>query len=502
MRLDNLFFALSIFSILSCGDIPEASEVDLLGSDQSIAIPLINSELKVADLTSGVSGKTSVLIDSDGRLTALYSGNLIGFTSTKIFPPIPGIIDNVLPDTVSSLPLPVNTGHRITKAIFKNSNMKFRFRSTSGKKFSVKMTLPDVSKDGNVWVQNYNVDFSSGLMEVVTSSFLLKDWTVIPVQNNIIFNYDARDENGERVKLDYAAMIVDVLEFKAVEGYFGSNPFDIPGDFINVNLFDRWISGGLELDDPKITLEVENAFGFPVRSKVNKLEFKTKSGLTFPLESQYVDTGINFYFPNVTEQGITKTTYFTFDKDNSNIKQIFNDKVVQVVYDIDAIPNPDFDETVTNFLNDESFFRINVDVAIPMHLKANEFVIGDTLDFNLSDYDNVNNATFKSIVNNGFPVDITLQGYFLNERGDKIDSLFAPESLELPGPEVDGDGIAMLGTDVTKYSEIDSKRFDNIKKSSKILVTATFNNPEQKLRWIFEQYSIKIKIGAIINFKN
>ena len=496
----SVLLILLILVASSCSDFP--SDVKFDNQEQSFAIPIINTSLSVKEITDKLSGKASVSLDGEGRVTAVYSGNLIGFNSVSIFPPIPGIVDNVLPDTVSNLPLPIKQGHTIKKAKFKNSNMTFKFRSSISKKYNVTVTIPNVSLNGIQWRQDYVVDFSSGITQVITPGFLLNGWTVVPDQNMIQFIYDARDENGNRVKFDYGAMVVDVLEFASVEGYFGSSPFDIPGDFIDVNLFDTWIRGGLEIDDPRIKLQVENAFGFPVRSKVNKLEFITKSGNIFPLESTYIATGIDFAYPTAQEQGQTKTTYFTFDKTNSNIKQIFNDKIVRVVYDIDAIPNPDFDESVTNFLNDQSFFKVNVDVEIPMHLKANDFVVGDTFNIDLKDFDDAKQATFKTIVTNGFPVDIFLQGYFLNESNQTIDSLFNGAPISLEGPPVGGNGKATTTTSVTTFKELDEVKLDKIRLAKKLVITAGFDNAQSEdIRWIFDEYRIDLKLGAIVKLK-
>ena len=168
--------------------------------------------------------------------------------------------------------------------------------------------------------------------------------------------YEAYRPNGERIKLNYAAMIFDLLKFTYLDGYFGNHTFDIKGDIIDINLFEKWVSGGIEIENPIISLNVDNAFGFPVRSKVNELTLKTIDGTLYQLQSEYINKGIDFAFPTINQVGETKNTLFNFNSSNSNIEQLFKDKIVQVIYDFDALANPDGDIGVKNFYTNQAFF--------------------------------------------------------------------------------------------------------------------------------------------------
>jgi hypothetical protein len=136
---------------------------------------------------------------------------------------------------------------------------------------------------------------------------------------------------------------------------------------IDVSLFDKWKSGKFNFEDPKISLSVESNFGLPVRSKINTLSLTSISGNTVNLESQYVTEGINFNYPLFSEIGQVKTTEFYFDKTNSNIKQIFNEKTKSIAYDIDAVVNPDKDTLNKGFITSTSYFVVNVSVEVPLH---------------------------------------------------------------------------------------------------------------------------------------
>lgn len=62
---------------------------------------------------------------------------------------------------------------------------------------------------------------------------------------------------------------------------------DISGDIINICVFNNWLRGGMDFEDPKIRIDVDNNLGFPVRSKFNKIRFNTFSGSEFDLERDF-----------------------------------------------------------------------------------------------------------------------------------------------------------------------------------------------------------------------
>ena len=195
-------------------------------------------------------------------------------------------------------------------------------------------------------------------------------WSFIPTDNSITFQYSAIDQNGVPVDMDVKLMVIDYLNFSYIEGYFGDRVFDIEGDVIVVGLFNKWLSGGIEFEDPKVSLFVENSFGFPVRTDFKKLEAKTITGDIYLLESEHVEDGVDFLYPSLDEVGQFKTTTFDFNKDNSNIQQIFSDKVSSVTYDIDALANPDLNPEINGFLTKESYFLIKMSVDLPFEGKC------------------------------------------------------------------------------------------------------------------------------------
>ena len=402
-------------------------------------------------------------------------------------------------DTSFTVPVPFAPDQRVDKAIFGTTNLIVTFVSEFEEDVDVTLTIPQLSKDGEVFKKNMTVPYVGAIpVEFTSELFSVEGWTLMSEENVITINYDARLSDGTRQKFTEAKMAFDVIVFDYVEGYFGSEVFDINGDFIAIGVLDNWISGGLSFVDPKVKVFVENAFGFPVRSIFNKMQVVTTTGEVLDMESDIIDNNVDFAYPNLDEPGVVKITEFSFDKDNSNIVDLFKEKVRRVTYDIDAGANPDMDETITGFVNKDSYFLVSVDVELPLEGTVNNLILQDTVDLDLSDLDDVTSAEFKTVIANDFPADITIQSYFYDDNDVLIDSLFK-ERLLLPAAEVNlNTGKTNPGLDVVTFEDFEAGRFDKLKNGKKVLMNVKINTEQASSGplWIFNDYSIRFKLGA------
>jgi len=421
----------------------------------------------------------------------------------EIFPPVP-FFGFPLEDTSYTVPIPFASDQRVDKAVFGNSNFSVGFTSEFAEDVEVKLTIPQLSKDGKVFETNLTVPYE-GTLPVEYSSELIsvEDWTLISEDNIITVIYDARLSDGTRVKFTDALLIFDLVIFDYIEGYFGSEVFDIQGDFIAIGVLDNWVSGGLTFEDPKVKVFVENAFGFPVRSIFKKMQVVTTTGEALDMESEVIDNNVDFAYPGLDEVGQIKITEFSFDRDNSNIVELFKEKVVRVTYDIDAGANPDMDESIVGFVNEDSYFLVNVDVELPLEGTVNDLVLQDTTDLDLSDLEDVMSAEFKTVVANDFPADVTLQGYFFDDNNVLLDSLFI-DRLLLPAAEVNvATGKTNEGTDIITFENFEEGRFEQLKAGKKILVNVKINTQQASSGplWIYNDYGVRFRIGAKLKTK-
>ncbi len=498
MKIFNLIFTIAIVGFYSCS---YQGEEFSLGDDAiEVAIPVAYGKLTINDIIDKAQGDASLRIDGEGKLTALYSGELLRENSTKIFPPVPGFFEFPIADTGTDIPIPINADYVIDKGIFDNTSIYFKVKHDKAEVIKLIMKIPSVTNKENIeWQKEYSLDFTN-TQELLTIPFNFNDWTAIPKGNKIRFEYEATRPNGEKIKLSSVIMKFDVLRFSYLEGYFGNHTFDIKGDIIKINIFDRWKSGGIEFEDPKIQLDVDNAFGFPVRSKVNQLTISTATGQLFNVESEYINKGIDFAYPLFTELGQIKNTKFQFNSGNSNIGTLFKDRVVQVNYDFDAVANPDGNVGQKNFYNASSYFSVKVDVELPMKLKSNMFTIADTVDVNFADFDQVEAASIKLKAENSFPLEMNLSAIFMDANGVILDELTPAEAIKIKAATLGSNGKTNNVSKNETFIQMDAIRFAKVKTAKKILLTASFDTSVANAApiWFYSDYGLDLKLGAIV----
>jgi hypothetical protein len=477
-----------------------------LNDQYSLAIPLIHSKLSVAKVAQNSPGNTSVFIAPDGKVTIIYkNNNVLTKNSAAIFPPFPGLIPFVIEDTVSSVVLPVSSGQIVRKAIFKDTKIYFYFESAEKSDITVKMRIPELTRNNVVFEREFKIINQNVLpVKWQTDQIALEGWEYKSQNNKLSFQYSAELSNGKKIKLDKALMYYNLINFTYVEGYLGYHSFPIDQNFIKVGLFNQWKSGTFDFENPKITLSVDNGFGIPVRSKVNKLELTSIFGKTVSLKSPFVTTGFDFGYPSLQEVGKLVSTQFEFNKNNSNIREVFNEKTQTISYDINALVNPDQNSALNGFITNESYFVVKIAVEVPLVGSVNQVVISDTVDLNLSEFDKVESAEFKAITSNDFPADIRVQAYFLDDGNKVIDQLFDGAGISLQAATLLATGITSQGKEKTDVFVFDQNRFAKIRNSRKMAITAHFNttgSDQKKPLWIYDFYNIGVKLGVVFKYK-
>lgn len=499
-------FIVCIF--ISCFDKEKDLSFDIEGPAYQLAVPLINSKISIGRLIEKSEGNTSLLVSPDGKVTVSYNGEVIRRTATALFPPFPGIFDNPIPDTLFNLILPLPSQFNtfiIDRAVFRNTKIYFELEHDLPEDVQVRMQILNLKKNNVVFEQKYTLKHNGSLpVRLNTPETSIDGWEMQSSTNSIVFKYDAVRPNGEKIILKKVNLKFDVITFSYIEGYLGYHIFKLDKDKINIGLFNQWQSGGFNFEDARIVLRAENAFGLPVRGKINKVELTTVSGNTFSLSSPFIGTDIDFPYLNFDEQGQTKNSFFYLDKNNSNIGTLFNEKTSLITYDIDAFVNPDRDTSLRGFIDFDAFFKVFVAAEVPLFGYVQDLVLSDTLDFDIKNMDDIQSGQLKIITANDFPAEILLQASFLKEESGQVDVLFDNGGLLLPAATLRSDGRTDKGKENIRTLNLPKEKLDKIKGSKKILITGKLNSVNSQngqSLWLYDDYNITLKVGAIFDYK-
>jgi hypothetical protein len=491
------YLILVVFVALSnwgCG-LNKLDEVTV-GASTEWALPLIDSRKSFGDLIQDFDKQSQVEIKSDGSIIMHYKGSFVARSSNDIFARLRNALFPIL-DTVMKVPLTTTAGVYIDYAEVKNGKLLWLFDIKEP--LDVTLSIPQLELNGVPLVRKFKANIG-----IYKDSLDLKGWRLVTKNDsNIVIMHDARRSDGFRVNLkNLGAISLQNFEFNFVKGLLGSDAFDAPADTIPIDFFKRWQGGRVDFLEPKMTVELYNSFGVPVRAISRVTEVVTTNGNRIPLQSP-LNNGIDINYPTLSEIGQTKKTTIVFDKNNSNFAEIISSNPSRVEYDIDGLTNPDIKVQKAGFLTDSSRFNFQVFVDIPLTVKAKNFLFSDTVDINLSEYQSVQEAELKILTDNKMPVDINLQGYFVGDNYGVIDSFFTKNNLLLRGAPVDVSGLPRGAQSSENFITLDEAKFNRVRLAKKIVLKysiSTTNSGSDVVRLAATQ-DVQVRMGMKFKLK-
>lgn len=504
IKVQFLALVICLFFIVAC-NFPSREDFLEETKDALWAIPLVNDEITMEDVfaSSDPTSNSQVRFDDEGRVIINYSGEVLRDPASVVFPPIFGIGYIPMSDTFFQLDLSQGaTLNEIDSAVFLQDKLNFRFISSSTEPLEVRVWIEEIQLDGVPLTQTafFPGSPTGEDVEIIGPAIDLEGWSLLGNNNLITFHYEAIKEDGTRVKIDQVAVNFNLLQFSYLQGFFPKRFRPVSGSFIPINLYSRWLGGTMDFVDPKVSLSVENSFGFAVGTDFKEMTMETVGGNKFDIEAEVIETGIIFNYPTFDELGEVKETYFEFTKDNSNIQEIFKDRIAKFNYSIDAIANPSDDPDFLGYMTSDSYYAVQLNVEVPLHFSVNQLKLSDTLEISLpeAEVSYLDTAEIKLIVENNFPIDVTTQLYLLNDDNEVIDSIFDQGPIFLKGGTYDGTETLTNLDKQTFFIDFSSVKLDNLKNTSRILAQPTFQSTNQigDFVWIYKDYGLRVKMGA------
>lgn len=501
---NTLKFSFLVIVLLSvgCRDYANIKDVEVRTGDPEYAVPIVTSRLDLQTIFEEANTENAeLLVNSDSSMSLKYSGDVLMQSAADIFPPIPGYVAIEVMRREDTIPLPFQRLD-VRQAILKGDTLVVAAQSSLDKNVFVHVEILSLTQNGSPVTFDIPLNYSGKPTVKNAGVKSMAGMKLELINNELLVNYSAKDENGDDVNLDYLEILWDEMTFQYVEGYFSKNEVNIPGDSLEIEVYDKWINGKLYFDDPTVEVLVDNSFGFPVRAEINKLRFIGRQDQIVDLLSPQNDS-INFLYPELHEVGSVKRNLIVYDGANSNIADIINIQPKRLEYDIDAIGNPDEDTTIIGFFTDTSFIRINVSVELPLRGWANDFTARDTLDFNLDNTEDLESIEFKMVFDNGMPINFGAQLYLIDAGGQVLDSMFVDQRLEIAAADVDASGKSVGEKTTIRFENFTDERIAKLKFVEKAILEASFltnNAPNQSVA-ITSGDALELRVGAKIKLK-
>jgi hypothetical protein len=169
---------------------------------------------------------------------------------------------------------------------------------------------------------------------------------------------------------------------------------------------------------------------------------------------------------------------------------------------VNALGNPT--GVLNNFILDTSHLELDLEVVIPMHLRAEGLELGETYDFSIGGEDGISGEDIKSFefqleTENGLPLEVAMQIYLLDSQEDVLDSLFNDQNRNiLPSGVVDDDGRVISRTYHSVALPLSETQIDHLFMTEKLQIVVYAETTDQGTRDIkfYSDNSLVFTLGA------
>ena len=468
-------------TLAACSHLDDFGDLEGTNAEAEYALPLIKADFSLRDVFENFEQNDVLFFDPDGLIRFKYKGDVLTKSSDDVFAAINQGLPSFIPLLEDTLALPFSFPGSLDldKLILKSGLFLYEFHNPTAVPLTGFLSLPEFTKDGVPLFFDLDIEANGSLTNAGAPEMLV-GYNVIPDANGLLnVIYNLKDPEGNTVTLPQVPIVaIQELGLAYAEGYLGQEVYDESRDTIYIDFFDNWINGDIWFEDPRISIFFENSFGVPTRSEVEVFNVFTVRDDVLPLESEFITNGIDFPFPTLDEIGEVKYKEFTFNNENSNIRDILGAGPLALDYDVNALTNPEADATVRGFVTDSSYYKVQIEVDLPFHGKADNFAASDTFEIDLSSYETLGEAEFKLIAENELPLEIAGQVYFQDTNGAIIDSLFEQKTLLIEGAPIDAEGNVTGMQSKTTYIPVSIDHFDNLRKAEKLILVAAFSTTD------------------------
>ncbi len=366
----------------------------------------------------------------------------------------------------------------------------------NGQKYNEVITISDAS---GTYEQTFNIPMDGATLHLDNSA---TDSSSMDIR----FDYDLIN-SGNDILVGEEVQIINSfhnLEFSAAFGYIPFDSLLVDKAELEFSLLEGTFEGVIKIANPRLNITTENSMGIPFGIELLDLEahFKNGSGLAITIDPSANPVIIDA--PTIEQVGESVISKTKIDTNNSNIFQAATSNLTGFQYSIRAIANPEGPRD--NFILDDSELGINIEGLVPLNLKIQDLVLGDTLDFSIpadNDFnlgpEDIDYMMMRIETDNTMPIDLGIQIYFVDTTRNWIylDSLFLDDRELFLSGVLDENGRVIQGMPKITEVEFSRTQIEHALDANKMLMKAFAETAEDGSRFVkfYADYSLDFKLG-------
>ena len=476
-----------------------------------VAAPLAYGSLSLADILNEVDSSDYVKEFEDNLLYITYAEGLFSYPANEVVNiPNQSFLEFFIESEIGLAPEWIGSGPGDTVRFQKNKDGVFMFENNE-KIDSIHVKTMDLVIDVHssfehkgiltITSENILVD-GEPFREVIQISDAFGNFNytrTIPIDGHSVYLDNSNPDttflplrfdlalinSGNPIlpsqSCDISMTFVDP-EFYAVFGYFGDYNLILSDGDVTIDFFDtESLDGQLLFADPRFVLDVANSYGLPVEVDITNLQSYSK------INNSYTDISFNpglnpfsIGAPGIDRIGDTVYTQIEIDRNNCNILEAMETSPSNFLYSVAASTNPQGPGAEQNFVTDSSNLDVNFEVTLPIWIKADGFILDDTLDFNFEEQFGTDASKiidyFRLTMDatNEMPMRVNMQLFFADENYQILDSMFVDDDFLLP-PSLNDEDMVENPAEQSKSVEFDKDRLEAIQPSKYMIIRAKVN---------------------------
>jgi len=454
MKSSPLLLAVCLLFLASCEWIEDPGKIKTPTWNPSFAAAILNTEVSLQDALDQVNAEDYIEVDSLGNISLTYSSNLLSQQSLEIV----DIPDFNIPMPVSELsfPFPLDQVDRVD---LKEGRMQVNFQSSTNEAFRVVLSVNDLYIGGQPY--QYTFEFQGNGEHSIDVQ--LSGMSFRPSDGEINLSYEAELISDQSpISLENVSFTFSEMKFDYIQGYFGQQSLEFNMDSLTWDLGEGLGDLEYNLIEPDIKLFVRHSFGIPLEFRVDRLQVFKEGENPVDLRSEELSEGVLLSYPDPAEIGQSKTTLIRLNHENSNLSQALSMLPEGLSWSIGAEVYPDGDSSRSSFLLDSSALSVDVEARLPLKGSLSSLTFEQVIETELEAIDEVEAGGLRLFTENGLPLDIDLQVYFLDENQTSIDSLFEGITPLLEAAQVDEEGQVIAASPSQLDIQLEREKLDRL----------------------------------------
>jgi hypothetical protein len=416
-----------ILFFIFCNSCDVGKEINFSDPSPELAFPLGYAVFEPASFLLNLKLPATFTTDVNGFMHFSYSTVLQEVNALQFTGEIDDLFPSLIPINKNDLFLPISLPNGIdpVSVQFGGGDLQWFFENSFTEPIDIILKLPFADSLNYLTVQTISLPAYSGtgLKPSATNALnplLLSGKFLLIKDKKISLSYEAKGKSGKLYTLSNAAIRLSKPAWKVIKASFNQYELDFGNIEKSLDFLKPFYASDLNFDRPEVQLFFEHNFLIPIQFSIPSIIISLPDGKKESLiafNNQMFNLGI------ATSSNLVRRDSIVSINSPNPIKTIFNKKATALNFRLTAGLNTKSLPNEQGSINRNDQLKISAIVNIPLAGQLRNYPLSDTIPLNLGLLERVNRGTVRIISTNSIPMSIYGQCYFMDDKGNKLDSL-------------------------------------------------------------------------------